>query len=625
MAGEKDVEIGAPSSIPERPTTSSSSNEKATISSFSSDDESRAAAKSKASYASIKPATATNKPTSSSTMPSMARSRSSRSARSTGTRSLSHARSHNGYGIDDLDGHLSGDPSSSSSDDPEVARTASKEAADPFEVRFDNGNADPWCPRSWHTPRKWLIVSLASAGSFCVTCASSIYTSSYTQMDAEFGCSHLIATLGLSSFVLGIALGPVWSPLSEFYGRRPIYLASFAAFTVFIIPCAVATNIQTVIVTRFFQGLSGSAFLSVSGGTVSDLFTPEKMHHPMTLFTAAPFLAPSLGPLIGGFINSNVNWRWTHYFLIIWAFCMFLAICLFVPETYRELSKSLSFPWWDGAGMPGLLNREQIDPVILRKKAQDKRKVTGDERWTAPIEKSNKSMVRTVGYSLMRPFQILAYEPMALILNIYSAILLGILYLFFGAFPLVFEGVFGFNLWQTGLTFLGMLLGMIIAALSSGFWVKVRARLIEKNGGKLEPEFRLPAVIAGSVFVTIGLFWFAWTTFSWVHWIMPIIGSGIFGLGVSLCPSPLLQKQTMSHGVHHVQRGLADRASVMSSFEAGARCQVESRFCAIIPMTLAFIFGSSRANPKTAPHNHQPRRALCNRWHRLSSQDTSML
>lgn len=349
-------------------------------------------------------------------------------------------------------------------------------------------------------------------------------------MDAELHASRIVSTLGLSMFVLGIALGPVWSPLSESYGRRPIYLASFAAFTLFIVPCAVAQNIQTIIITRFFQGLSGSAFLSVSGGTVSDLFTPEKMHHPMTLFTAAPFLAPSLGPLIGGFINSHVNWRWTHYVMIIWASLMFLALLFLVPETYRELCTQSR---WDG----GLDIRDHLltytDPVILRKKAQKKRKDTGDERWKAPIEKTNKSMARTVGYSLLRPFQIIAFEPMALILNLYSAIILGILYLFFGAFPLVFEGVYGFTLWQTGLTFLGMLLGMLLGALSSGFWVKVRARLIQRNGGKLEPEFRLPAVMIGSMFVTIGLFWFAWTTLSWVHWIVPIIGSGIFGVGVS--------------------------------------------------------------------------------------------
>ncbi|KAH8776417.1 major facilitator superfamily transporter [Diaporthe sp. PMI_573] len=460
-----------------------------------------------ARFESIRPATGTS-------AGARATGRSAVRTRSSGmsTRSsLSRVRSYNGYGCDEYD-----EPGSSeegAGGDPEKGQGAQAREKDPFEVGFEGGNADPWCPRSMNPARKWAIVGLTSMGSFCVTCASSIYTSTYTQMNAEFGCSRIVATLGLSMFVLGIALGPMWSPLSEFYGRRPIYLASFAVFTVWIVPTAVARNIGTVIVSRFFQGLSGSAFLSVSGGTVGDLFTPNKMHYPMIMFTAAPFLGPSFGPMIGGFINSNVNWRWTHYMLIIWAFLMCLALVVTVPETYH--------------------------PVVLRNKARKIRKDTGDERWKAPIEKTNKSLFRTVGVSLMRPFQILIFEPMALVLNLYSAILLGILYLFFGAFPLVFQGTYGFNLWQTGLTFLGMLVGMFFAALMGPLWVKIRAQLIEKNEkvtgieGKAEPEYRLPSAILGSFLVTIGLFWFGWASFPWVHWIMPIIGSGIFGAGVS--------------------------------------------------------------------------------------------
>lgn len=321
-----------------RPTTASSNNEKA-----SSESESTAEAGTvnespshgMASYAAIKPAA--TRP-SAPTRP-LARTRSNRSL--TSTRSLAHTRSHNGHGCDDFEEEDDDDDEevgASSSEDPEAggAQRSRFKDKDPFEVAFEGGNADSWNPRSMSTPRKWFITALASSGSFCVTFASSVYTSTYTQMDAEFHCSKELATLGLSTFVLGISLGPAWSPLSEFYGRRPIYLAAFMVFTLFIVPCAVARNIETVIVSRFFQGFAGSAFLSVSGGTVSDLFTPETMHHPLTLFTAAPFLAPSMGPLVGGFINSNVNWRWTHYVLIIWAFCMFLAIYLFVPETYRE-------------------------------------------------------------------------------------------------------------------------------------------------------------------------------------------------------------------------------------------------------------------------------------------------
>ena len=155
-------------------------------------------------------------------------------------------------------------------------------------------------------------------------------------MDTEFGNSTLVATLGLSTFVLGIALGPAWSPLSEFYGRRPIYIGSFVFFVIFLIPSAVARNIETMIVVRFLQGLAGSAFLSVSGGTVGDLFTRDTMQGPMTMFTVSPFIGPSLGPLVGGFINTYANWRWTHYVLIIWSFALLMAVIVLVPETYRE-------------------------------------------------------------------------------------------------------------------------------------------------------------------------------------------------------------------------------------------------------------------------------------------------
>ncbi|EPE03904.1 fluconazole resistance protein 1 [Ophiostoma piceae UAMH 11346] len=392
----------------------------------------------------------------------------------------------------------------------EVVLGPGTEEKDPFEVAWDGGDADPLCPRSMSTARKWLIVFVTCFGSSCVTCASSVYTSSYTGMNAEFGgTSTIVATLGLSTFVLGIALGPAWSPLSEFYGRRPIYLGSFFLFTVWIIPSAVAKNIETMVIARFFQGFTGSAFLSVAGGTVGDLFTRETMQAPMAVFSTAPFLGPSIGPLIGGFINTNPdNWRWTHYTLIIWAFCLFFALFLFVPETYH--------------------------PVLLQKKAQRLRKETGDDRWQAPLEKANanKSMAGAIGHALLRPFQLLRYEPMCLALDLYSAILLGIIYLFFGAFPLVFEGNHGFTLWQTGLSFMGMFVGMAAAGASFPIWTRVRAGLIAKRPGKQsEPEDRLPSVMVGAICAPIGLFWFGWTSYASIHWIVPIIGSAVFGLG----------------------------------------------------------------------------------------------
>lgn len=97
---------------------------------------------------------------------------------------------------------------------------------------------------------------------------------------------------------------------------------------------------------------------------------------------------------------------------------------------------------------------------------------------------------------------LLVLEPMCLNLCIYSAILLGILYLFFGAFQDVFQEVYQFELWQRGLAFLGLLVGMILAVLSDPCWRSNYQRLEKdhrsQNGEESEtyPEWRLPPGIS---------------------------------------------------------------------------------------------------------------------------------
>ncbi|PBP27685.1 MFS general substrate transporter [Diplocarpon rosae] len=426
---------------------------------------------------------------------SLGRKASSTSARST----ISRTRTHNGYGCDDhqvdTEGH-----------DVE-GQTREK---DSFDVGWDGGDSDPLNPRSLSLARKWLVVLIISASSLCVTCASSIYTSTYGQITKEFHISRILATLGLSLFIMGLGLGPMLlGPLSEFYGRRPIYLVSFSMFLIWLIPSAVAQNIQTMLIARFLDGLSGSAFLSVAGGTVGDMFNREQLQLPMLIYTASPFIGPSLGPLIGGFINQYTQWRWTFYALLIWAGANLGMIMLFVPETYH--------------------------PILLRNKARKLRKETGDERWMSSMDRNTKSIPRTIGLSLLRPFQLLFLEPMVLNLCLFSAILLGILYLFFGAFPLVFQGNHGFTLSETGLSFLGIFVGMVLGLATDPIWHRNYARLIrqreEQTGemGGSEPEYRLPPSIMGAVLVPCGLFVFAWTT-------TLLVFSGIFTFLVDAYP-----------------------------------------------------------------------------------------
>lgn len=179
---------------------------------------------------------------------------------------------------------------------------------------------------------------------------------------------------------------------------------------------------------------------------------------------------------------------------------------------------------------------ETYHPVLLRHKAQRLRKETG-RAYYAWIEKTDKSIATEVVWSFTRPLQLLFLEPMVTCLCVYTAMSLGILYLFFGAFYTIFIHNYDFQLYQVGLSFLGLLFGTLTSAATHPFWNWNYRRLVrqrEANGGEFggsEPEYRLPPAVASSILLPVGIFWFGWTSYRSVHWIVPIIGSGFFSAG----------------------------------------------------------------------------------------------
>ncbi|KAL0947923.1 hypothetical protein HGRIS_010555 [Hohenbuehelia grisea] len=114
--------------------------------------------------------------------------------------------------------------------------------------------------------------------------------------------------------------------------------------------------------------------------------------------------------------------------------------------------------------------------------------------------------------------------------GLYIAFITGIYYLMFTTFGPLFKNVYGFGPGPGGLTYLGMGIGFLIATFLGGnVGNKIYHHLAAKNGGKGIPEHRLPPLIFGSFFIPVGLFWYGWSAEARIHWIMPILGTGIFG------------------------------------------------------------------------------------------------
>ncbi|KAJ7049930.1 major facilitator superfamily domain-containing protein [Mycena amicta] len=362
-------------------------------------------------------------------------------------------------------------------------------------------------PVHWPRLKKWIAMGVICAGSFFVTFASSMASFTEAGMARDFHVAREATILSISLFVLGLGIGPlITGPFSEIYGRAIIYRISYVLLVLFGFPVAFAPNLAVLIVFRFLQGMAGASFLSVAGGSVADMFAGPEVATPMAVYTIASFLGPVFGPALGGFMNQNLDWRWTYRISLIWMFGEMIAIFLFVPESYG--------------------------PVLLKRKAQRLRKETGDNSYWAPLDRRETSMARMLYLSCTVPFQLLLFDRMALLLDTGTAILLGILYLFFQAFPLIFEKGHHFNVQMTGLSFLGIGLGMFIGLATQPWWNRRIARVAAANGGKAPPEALLVMGQVGGILVPISMFIFAFTTYPHVHWIAPIIASVLFGTGM---------------------------------------------------------------------------------------------
>jgi multidrug resistance protein len=173
------------------------------------------------------------------------------------------------------------------------------------------GQDDPAMPLNFPQNRKWLLLGLLSSITFISPLASSMFAPGVTFMDMDFhNTDATISVFTVSIFVMGFAVGPLFlSPLSEIYGRRPVLGCANAFFCVWQIGCALAPNISTLIVFRFFAGIGGSGCLTIGGGVISDLFRRDQRGVATSIYSAGPLLGPVIGPICGGFIAERAGWR----------------------------------------------------------------------------------------------------------------------------------------------------------------------------------------------------------------------------------------------------------------------------------------------------------------------------
>lgn len=357
-----------------------------------------------------------------------------------------------------------------------------------------NGETDPFNPHNFGTLHKACIVLIVGFVGFAVTMASSIDSAVLPQAAEEFRVSQVAESLATATYLIGFGLGTlIAGPLSEIYGRNPVYIGFLLVFVIWEMASALSPNVGAQITFRFLAGLSGSPALTLSGGTVADIYDPLEKTFGFPLFTLPAFGGPMVGPVIAAWIgpSSHVSWRWADWIAMITGGVMLVVVAFSLPETYA--------------------------PILLRWRAQHLRRVAGDGRFRAGSEIVKQTVRVTVKNALARPFALVT-EPIIALMTLYFSVFYIVLFTFFVGYPTIFGEVYGLSQGLTFTIFVAMFFGVLLSSILVPviyFWTK-KHLIQQKASGKagIAPEQRLWfAMLGGSLSLPISLFWMGWTDF----------------------------------------------------------------------------------------------------------------
>ncbi|EXJ56860.1 hypothetical protein A1O7_07204 [Cladophialophora yegresii CBS 114405] len=378
---------------------------------------------------------------------------------------------------------------------------------------------DPENPYNWSASKKWAITAVAIMATFTTILNGTMITVAHAAINDEFHVSDETfpnSYWPVTSWALGGALsGLVILPLMEDFGVRPAFLTTYVVFILFIIPQAVAKNFATLIVSRFFSGGCVSVLSNTAAALIGNIWEGDRARTiPMSLFVTLYLAGSSMGPVIAGVIFQTLGWRWISYMQIIW---------------YAALSPIYIFFFQESRGT-----------IILHRRAVKLRREGGHSHAgvAATPKATSATLARKLARSTQRPLRMLFTEPVLFTFTLWSAFMVGTVYLFTQSVEFVFSTLYGWSASQAGYVQSAIVVGECVGwtgvLVSARLYFNSASRNTEVPGTPV-PEARLYVSVVGSfVGVAGGMFVYGWTAYPSIPWIAPAIGLAMVGYGVEV-------------------------------------------------------------------------------------------
>jgi len=223
----------------------------------------------------------------------------------------------------------------------------------------------------------WVVALTVTLATFMELLDTSIANVSLPYIAGGLGRSYDEVTWILTTYLVANAVVlPMSAWLSRVFGRKTYYMACVALFTITSFFCGIAPTLGIMLLSRVLQGIGGGGLAPVEQAILVDAFPPAKRASAFALYTVAIVTAPAIGPVLGGWITDNYNWRWVFFINIPVGLLSLFLTNRFVhdPESYAEERKTvrvngklrvdgigIALVGLGSAALEVLLDRGQID------------------------------------------------------------------------------------------------------------------------------------------------------------------------------------------------------------------------------------------------------------------------
>jgi DHA2 family multidrug resistance protein len=187
----------------------------------------------------------------------------------------------------------------------------------------------------------WLIAVVVALAAFMEILDTSIANVALPYMAGDLGVSNDESTWVLTSYLVSNAIVlPVSGWIAGAVGRKRLFMACIGFFTLSSLLCGIAPSLGFLLLFRILQGLGGGGLQPMAQAILADTFPPQQRGLAFALYGITAVVAPTVGPVLGGWITYNYSWRWIFFInLPVGLFALFLVFRLIEDPPYLKTAK----------------------------------------------------------------------------------------------------------------------------------------------------------------------------------------------------------------------------------------------------------------------------------------------